>query len=105
MDELEKSEPPVSYPPVHRRAELVRRWSLSTSSVVYIPKPPEAIEALLLGFLDELLGALAEPEFSMTAGMRVGDRLVAEGFSHPDALARTLDVLTEGLLGDLTTTP
>lgn len=105
MDELENSERPVSSPPVHRREELARQWSLSTSSVVYIPKQPEAVEALLLGFLDQLLDSLVAPEFSLTAGMRVGGRLVAEGFSHPDALGRTLDVLTEGLLGDLAATP
>ncbi len=105
MDELENREPLVSSPPVHRREELARRWTLSTSSVVYIPKPAEDVEALLLGFLDQLLDALVAPEFSLTAGMRVGDRLVAEGFSQPEALSRTLDVLTEGLLEDVTATP
>jgi diguanylate cyclase (GGDEF)-like protein/PAS domain S-box-containing protein len=105
MDELENSDPLVSSPPIHRRAELARQWTASTTSVVYIPKPPEAVEELLLGFLDQLLDSLVAPEFSLTAGLRVGDRLVAEGFSHPDALGRTLDVLTAGLLGDVGTTP
>jgi diguanylate cyclase (GGDEF)-like protein len=105
MDELEKSEQPVSSPPVHRREELARQWSLSTSSVVYIPKPPEAIEAMLLGFVDELVESLMAPEFSLTPGMRVGDRLVTEGFSNPDALSRTLEVLSDGLLSGIGTTP
>jgi diguanylate cyclase (GGDEF)-like protein/PAS domain S-box-containing protein len=105
MNELEKSEQPVSSPPVHRREELARQWSLSTSSVVYIPKQPEDVEELLLEFVDELLESLTAPEFSLTPGMRVGDRLVAEGFSHPDALSRTLEVLSEGLLRDIATTP
>jgi diguanylate cyclase (GGDEF)-like protein len=105
MNELEKSEQPVSSPPVRRREELARQWSLSASSVVYIPKPPEAIEAMLLGFIDELIESLMAPEFSLTPGMRVGDRLVTEGFSNPDALSRTLEVLSDGLLSDIGTTP
>lgn len=105
MDELENRESLVSSPPVHRREELARRWSLSTSSVVYIPKPPADVESLLLGFIDQLLDALAAPEFSTTTGMRVGAQLVAEGFAQPEALSRTVDVLADGLLGDVAATP
>jgi diguanylate cyclase (GGDEF)-like protein/PAS domain S-box-containing protein len=99
------AEPDVILPPVHRREELARTWTRSATSASYIPRAADEIEALLLELVDELLGILGAKTFSSTAGLRIGARLVNEGFIDPTALTATITALSEGLLADLESTP
>ncbi len=98
-------DPRVTAPPVHRREELARAWRRSATTSSYIPRPAAELEELLLELVDTLLDTLAATEFSMSAGSRIGARLVREGFVDPAALASTIEVLTDGLLGDMEQTP
>jgi diguanylate cyclase (GGDEF)-like protein/PAS domain S-box-containing protein len=95
------AEPGVILPPVHRREELARTWTRSATSASYIPRAAAEIEALLLELVDELLAILSTDPFSMSAGLRIGQRLVNEGFIDPTALTATVTALSEGLLADL----
>lgn len=99
------AEPGVIVPPVHRRVELARTWTRSAISSSYIPRSASDIEALLLELVDELLATLGTEPFSTGAGLRLGHRLVAEGFIDPPALTATITTLSEGLLADLDATP
>lgn len=99
------AEPGVILPPVHRREELARTWTRSTTSASYIPRSADDIETLLLELVDELLAILGAEQFSMSAGISIGHRLVAEGFIDPTALTATITSLSEGLLADLEATP
>jgi diguanylate cyclase (GGDEF)-like protein/PAS domain S-box-containing protein len=99
------AEPDVILPPVHRREELARTWTLSATSASYIPRAADEIEALLLELVDELLSILGAEEFSSSAGLRIGARLVNEGFIDPTALTATITALSEGLLADIEATP
>lgn len=99
------AEPGVILPPVHRREELARTWTRSATSASYIPRSADEIEALLLELVDELLAILGAEQFSMSAGLRIGHRLVTEGFIDPPALTATITALSEGLLADLEDTP
>ena len=92
-------------PPVSRREELARAWTASTTSAAYIPRAVVEVEELLLELVDQLLAALAGDDPPESVGMRVGARLVDEGFIDPTALQATIDSLTQGLLGDLERTP
>jgi diguanylate cyclase (GGDEF)-like protein/PAS domain S-box-containing protein len=99
------AEPGVILPPVHRREELARTWTRSATSASYIPRAADEIEALLLELVDELLDVLGAEKFSTSAGVRIGERLVNEGFIDPTALTATITVLSEGLLADVERTP
>ena len=88
------AEPVVILPPVHRREELARTWTRSATSESYIPRAADEIEALLLERVDELLGVLGAEKFSSSAGVRIGARLVNEGFIVPTALTATISVLS-----------
>jgi diguanylate cyclase (GGDEF)-like protein/PAS domain S-box-containing protein len=99
------AEPHVILPPIHRREELARTWTRSATSASYIPRAADEIEALLLELVDELLGILGAKTFSSTGGLRIGARLVNEGFIDPTALTATITALSEGLLADLESTP
>lgn len=99
------AEPGVILPPVHRREELARTWTRSTISSSYIPRSADEIEALLLELVDELLTILGEKNFSTSAGLRLGHRLVNEGFIDPPALTATITTLSEGILAELDTNP
>jgi diguanylate cyclase (GGDEF)-like protein/PAS domain S-box-containing protein len=99
------AEPDVILPPVHRREELARTWTRSATSASYIPRAASEIEALLLELVDELLGILGAENFTSSAGLRIGARLVNEGFIDPPALTATITALSEGLLADLEATP
>src|SRR3954451_20790971 len=92
-------------PPVSRREEIARAWTASTTSAAYIPRALAEIEELLLELVDQLLAALAGDDPPESVGMRVGARLVHEGFIDPAALQATIDSLTQGMLGDLERTP
>lgn len=98
-------DPRVTAPPVHRREELARAWTRSATISSYIPRETADLEALLLELVDVLLDSLAADEFSLSAGMRIGGRLVTEGMNDPAALSGTIKVLSDGLLGDLAPTP
>jgi diguanylate cyclase (GGDEF)-like protein/PAS domain S-box-containing protein len=105
MDQQAMAEPGVVLPPVHRREELARTWTRSTTSASYIPRSADEIETLLLELVDELLEILGAEPFSTSAGISIGHRLVAEGFIDPTALTATITSLSEGLLADLDATP
>jgi diguanylate cyclase (GGDEF)-like protein/PAS domain S-box-containing protein len=92
-------------PPVSRREELARAWTTSATSQSYIPRAVVEVEALLLELVDQLLAALAGEEAPEPTGLRIGARLVREGFIDPTALRATIDSLTEGLLGDIERSP
>ncbi|HEV7648783.1 MAG TPA: diguanylate cyclase [Actinophytocola sp.] len=92
-------------PPEFRREELARAWTVSATSSAYIPRAVVEVEELLLELVDELLAALAGDDPAEPVGLRVGARLVREGFIDPAALQATIDSLTQGLLGDLERTP
>ncbi|MPZ79147.1 MAG: diguanylate cyclase [Actinophytocola sp.] len=95
---------PATPPPIARREELARAWTASTTSSAYIPRAVVEVEELLLELVDQLLESLAGDD-AAAAGTRIGARLVDEGLVDPNALQATIDVLTEGLLGDLRQTP
>lgn len=99
------AEPDVILPPVHRRLELARTWTRSAISSSYIPRSADDIEALLLELVDELLAILGSEPFTKSAGLRLGHRLVHEGFIDPPALTATITTLSEGLLADVEATP
>lgn len=88
-------------PPVSRREELARVWTTTATTSAYIPRAIDEVEELLLELVDEVLDSLADDETPVPTGMRIGARLVSEGFIDPTALRATIDVLTEGLLADL----
>ncbi|MGB3443926.1 MAG: diguanylate cyclase [Actinophytocola sp.] len=98
-------DPRVTAPPVHRRKELARAWTRSTTSATYIPRSIDDVEVVLLELVDEVLASLGAEKFSVSAGTRIGARLVSEGFVDPHALAATINVLSHELLADLTSTP
>ena len=98
-------DPRVTAPPVHRREQLARAWTRSTTSATYIPRSIDDIEGVLLELVDEVLASLGADEFSASAGSRIGARLVSEGFVDPHALAATINVLSHELLADLVSTP
>jgi len=99
------ADPGVTLPPVHRREELARAWTRSTTSAAYIPRAFEDIERLLLELVDTLLASLGAEQFSTTPGTDIGGRLVREGFIDPTALSATIEVLSDELIGDLDPTP
>jgi diguanylate cyclase (GGDEF)-like protein/PAS domain S-box-containing protein len=105
MDHKAMAEPGVILPPVHRREELARTWTRSATSASYIPRSADEIEALLLELVDQLLDILGAEQFSTSAGLSIGHRLVSEGFIDPTALNATITSLSEGLLADLQVTP
>jgi diguanylate cyclase (GGDEF)-like protein/PAS domain S-box-containing protein len=105
MDPEVMAEPGAILPPVHRREELARTWTRSTTSASYIPRSAEEIERLLLELVDQLLDILGAKQFSMSGGLSIGHRLVSEGFIDPTALTATITSLSEGLLADLAATP
>ncbi|MGH3763250.1 diguanylate cyclase domain-containing protein, partial [Actinophytocola sp.] len=96
---------PATPPPVSRREELARAWTAEATSSAYIPRAVVEVEELLLELVDELLAALAGEEKPDEVGLRVGARLVDEGFIDPTALRATIDSLSAGLLADLVHTP
>jgi diguanylate cyclase (GGDEF)-like protein/PAS domain S-box-containing protein len=98
-------DPRVTAPPVHRREQLARAWTRSTTTATYIPRSADDIEVVLLELVDEVLASLSADEFSAAAGSRIGARLVSEGFIDPHALAVTINVLSSELLADLASTP
>ncbi len=102
---MDKKPVPATPPPVSRREELARAWTTSATSRAYIPRAVAEVEDLLLELVDQLLAALAGDEAPEPTGLRVGTRLVREGFIDPTALQATIDSLTRGLLGDLERTP
>jgi diguanylate cyclase (GGDEF)-like protein/PAS domain S-box-containing protein len=102
---MKKKPVPAAPPPVSRREELARAWTTSATSRAYIPRAVAEVEDLLLELVDQLLAALAGEDAPEPTGMRVGARLVREGFIDPTALQATIDSLTQGLLGDLERTP
>ncbi|TDV52417.1 GGDEF domain-containing protein [Actinophytocola oryzae] len=95
----------VTLPPVHRREELARTWTRSAISSSYIPRSADDIEALLLELVDELLAMLGAEPFSKSSGVRLGHRLISEGFIDPTTLTATITALSDGLLADLDATP
>jgi diguanylate cyclase (GGDEF)-like protein/PAS domain S-box-containing protein len=99
------AEPGVILPPVHRREELARTWTKSAISSSYIPRSVDEIEALLLELVDEMLVILGAETFTTSAGLRLGHRLVNEGFIDPPALTATITALSEGLLADVEVSP
>jgi diguanylate cyclase (GGDEF)-like protein len=92
-------------PPLVNREELAHAWAVNTTSASYIPRAAAEIEAVLLELVDDLLAALGSDEPPDTVGLRVGVRLVDEGFIDPDALRATIDSLTDGLLRDIERAP
>lgn len=98
-------DPRVTAPPVHRREQLARAWTRSTTSSTYIPRSADDIEGVLLELVDDVLASLAADEFSAAEGSRIGARLVSEGFVDPHALAVTIDVLAAELLADVASSP
>jgi len=98
-------DPRVTAPPVHRREELARAWTRSATTASYIPRSAADLEALLLELVDALLDTLGSDDFTVAAGNRIGARLVKEGFIDPAALTATIEVLSDGLLGDLGQSP
>jgi diguanylate cyclase (GGDEF)-like protein/PAS domain S-box-containing protein len=98
-------DPRVTAPPVHRREQLARAWTRSTTAETYVPRSADDIEHVLLELVDDVLASLSADEFSAAAGSRIGARLVSEGFVDPHALRVTIDVLADELLADLASTP
>jgi diguanylate cyclase (GGDEF)-like protein/PAS domain S-box-containing protein len=96
---------PTSPPPVSRREEIARAWTAQATSSSYIPRAVAEVEGLLLELVDELLSALAGDDAPAATGLRIGARLVDEGFIDPTALQASIDSLTEGLLRDLEHNP
>ena len=96
---------PATPPPAARREELARAWTTNATSSAYIPRAVVEVEEVLLELVDEMLAALAGEDRPEPVGMRIGARLVDEGFIDPTALAATIDSLTNGLLGDVEPTP
>lgn len=102
---MDENPVPATPPPVSRREELARAWTIHATSSAYIPRAVVEVEEVLLELVDQLLAALAGAEAPESTGLRVGARLVHEGFIEPAALQATIDSLTQGLLGDLDRTP
>jgi diguanylate cyclase (GGDEF)-like protein len=98
-------DPRVTAPPVHRREELARAWTRSATTATYIARSATDLEALLLELVDALMESLGSDDFTLSAGTRIGARLVKEGFVDPAALAVTVEVLSDGLLGDMEQSP
>jgi hypothetical protein len=79
------------------QAELVRRWEKALRATAYVPISRAAIERLLCELLDHLCDSLAAEEFFPEPGRMVGQRLVASYFTDEQSLARTMEVLGQGL--------
>ena len=93
-------------PPTARREDLARAWAGAATSATYIPRSPDELESVLLELVDDLLTSLQdENETASAVGASIGSRLVDEGFIDPHSLRASIDALTAGLFGDLTTTP
>jgi diguanylate cyclase (GGDEF)-like protein len=87
------------------REELAHAWAVNVTTAAYIPRATAEIETVLLELVDELLDALGGDDPPDPVGLRVGLRLVDEGFIDPDALRATIGSLTDGLLRDIEGAP
>lgn len=79
------------------RVELARQWERALRATAYVPISRVAIERLLRDLLDQLFGSLLAEQFCPEQGRMVGQRLVASYFTDEQSLARTMEVLGQGL--------
>lgn len=76
-------------------------WARALAGTSWVAADRTEVADLLRGLTMELADALERDPFNPAAGVPVGEALVTAGFAAPDALARTLPLLTERLLADL----
>jgi hypothetical protein len=79
---------------------LIRDWAWELASVEYVGLSRAEIELRLRGQVDTLLGLLHAESFSACPARQVGAYLVDLNATQPEALRRTLLLLTDRLLTD-----
>jgi len=84
--------------PRSRRQELAREWMKAVYSTTYVPMSPTEIELFLGEQVDVIADALQATPFTAEPIRHVGERLVAEHFTGPETLQRTVEVLGHALL-------
>ncbi len=82
-------------------AAFAHAWAVRLAAATYVPIPwAERLE--VLGRMTARLAAAVTAEhLDVAAGHRLGADLAQSGFTAPEAIARTLTVIHERLLGDL----
>nr|MDQ3988559.1 GGDEF domain-containing protein [Actinomycetota bacterium] len=98
---IENGPPPVAGEPGSEPRlldVLARQWARAIGTTASVPMAPADIRYYLRDLTECLLAALAGPAVDTRAASDVGARLVAVGFTGPQSLSRTVDVLARALL-------
>lgn len=83
---------------VHRPdAGLLQEWATAIGTTADVPMPVADIQRYLRGLLHQLEDALSGAAVDTRAVSEVGAQLVAEDFTEPQSLSRTVEVLARGL--------
>ncbi len=82
---------------------LAQAWAAVASRTTYLPMSGDEIERLLAGQIDKLVTAVAAAPVDEHAAIEVATELVAHDLTGPSSIARSIEVLANGLplLGQL----
>ncbi len=78
-------------------AGLARTWAVVASRTTYLPMSGEEIEQFLARMVDRLVAAVAGAPVDEQAVIQVATELVAHDFTGSSSIARSIEVLANGL--------
>ncbi|HEY6423659.1 MAG TPA: hypothetical protein VIY28_10525, partial [Pseudonocardiaceae bacterium] len=79
-------------------ADVAREWAGALTTTTYVPMSLPDVECYLHELTEQLVAALSGPAADIRACCaEVGARLVAGGFTGPQSLSHTVEVLARGL--------
>src|SRR5258708_22762154 len=84
-----------------RRVQLADRWRRGIGGTGYVPLGAGEVREVFLGLADDTIGALVDQAADAQAARRIGAELVSIGYTAPEVLGTTLELLGEQLIAGL----
>src|SRR5258708_20197236 len=84
-----------------RRVQLADRWRRGIAGTAYVPLGASELREAFLRLADDTIGALVDQAADAQAARRIGAELVSIGYTAPEVLGTTLELLGEQLIAGL----
>src|SRR6185312_588533 len=84
-----------------RSGEISRHWYEAIAHTSFVPRPVAEVRAAVAALTERVIATLLRDPFAPEEAGAVGAALAQLHYMHPDALARSLDVLGRELTAGL----
>jgi PAS domain S-box-containing protein len=84
-----------------RRVQLADRWRRGIAGTGYVPLGASELSEVFLALADDTIGVLIDQAADARAARRIGAELVSIGYTAPEVLGTTLELLGEQLIAGL----